>query len=266
MDHWAAFSLCGSCVNVSRLVRSLNFFGKIYRSKKYLEDCLVSNVRPFLWCVCLNLYLYYKEKFNAAEYVKEIFTSFVVTSWIAPQLRNTGSMYNFAGVTTTLMTSRDTHAPNTLTTPLITWAFTPPPLGSSLALIWPTIFTGKRRMRFPSFQKQCQSFEIARVSSLLVTWLQEHWCFHVGKNFHNNMCRSIWNSLPNKPFVLKTWFFTSKLLHLTVRKMALSDLNLTLPVQFPHPTQAVVEFPTPLAQVMGGLPRGGCEFSIWSAL
>ena len=173
MDHWAAFSLCGSCVNVSRLVRSLNFFGKIYRRKKYLEDCLVANVRPFLWCVCLNLYLYYKEKFNAAEYVKEIFTSFVVTSWIAPQLRNTGSMYNFAGVTTTLMTSRDTHVPNTLTTPLITWAFTPPLLGSSLALIWPTIFTGKRRIHLPS--KQCQSFEMPRVSSLLITWLQEHW-------------------------------------------------------------------------------------------
>ena len=47
-----------------------------------------------------------------------------------------------------------------------------------------------------------------------------------------------------------------------MRKMALSDLNLTLSVHFSHPTQAVVEFPTPLAQVMGGLPRGGCEVFI----
>ena len=35
-----------------------------------------------------------------------------------------------------------------------------------------------------------------------------------------------------------------------MRKMALSNLNLTLPVQSPHPTQVVVDFPTPLAQVM----------------
>ena len=172
-------------------------------------------------------------------------------------------MYNFAGVTTTLMTSSDTHAPNTLTTPLITWAFTPPPLGSSLALIWLTIFTGKKRMRLPSFHKQCQLFEMPRVSSLLVTRLQEHWCFHVGKNFYSNVRGSIWNSLPNKPFVLKSWFFTLKLLHLTMRKMALSDLNLTLPVQFPHPTQAVVEFPTPLAQVMVKCP-GFAQGRMWS--
>lgn len=47
-----------------------------------------------------------------------------------------------------------------------------------------------------------------------------------------------------------------------IHRTTLSDLNLTLPVQIPHPTPAVVEFPTPLAQVMGGLPRGGCEVSI----
>lgn len=47
-----------------------------------------------------------------------------------------------------------------------------------------------------------------------------------------------------------------------MRKMALSDLNLTLPVQFPHPTQAVGEFSTPLAQVMVKCP-GFAQGRMW---
>ena len=48
-----------------------------------------------------------------------------------------------------------------------------------------------------------------------------------------------------------------------MRKMALSDLNLTLSVHFSHPTQAVVEFPTPPAQVMVKCP-GFAQGRRWS--
>lgn len=48
-----------------------------------------------------------------------------------------------------------------------------------------------------------------------------------------------------------------------MRKMALSDLNLTLPVQFPPPPpQAVGECPTPLAQVMVKCP-GFTQGRMW---
>ena len=41
-----------------------------------------------------------------------------------------------------------------------------------------------------------------------------------------------------------------------MRKMALSDLNLTLQVQFPHPTQAVVDFPHSSGTGDGGFAQG----------
>lgn len=64
----------------------------------------------------------------------QVCSSFAVTSWTAPRLRSTGSMYSSVGETTTPTTLKDMHAQNTSTTPLTTWVSTPPLLGCSLAL------------------------------------------------------------------------------------------------------------------------------------
>ena len=120
----------------------------------------------------------------------------------------------------------------------------------------------KKRLKCRIFQTSHDVDQKLNCKNLTLDLVLIHHSHHT---FKNASCSDVaFEVFAEQGIRLKKFFFAFTLLHLATRKIALivdldrpQKLNLTFPVQIPHPTQAILKCPSPLSKVMAKC-LGGC--------